>query len=166
MSLFSCPPKGYYVQMKFKLVFSILKVHYVSASLHSLSHFIAANDSVWWIGVLETKSSKEDCYQMKRSQSANWWFWINLRVHTLGIASSNKQKKGSVTKTDTKLVSKKPDDKIFKAKSRRVCSLTTYFRIFFKDKYKNKVSVLQTGYCFGFCLVVGWQIQICSGRKL
>lgn len=45
ISLFPILPKSNYAQMKFKLVFSILKEHYASLRLHSLSHFIAAHDS-------------------------------------------------------------------------------------------------------------------------
>lgn len=75
LNWFPCFPvltKAIIQKKKSNAVFSILKVHYASVRLHSPSHFIAAHDSAWWIGLLVTEGSRGDCYQMRRSQSAKW----------------------------------------------------------------------------------------------
>lgn len=62
--------------MKFELVFSILKEHYVFLHLHSLSHFIAAHDSGWWIGLLVAKTARREIatrWKGLRVQTGRFW---------------------------------------------------------------------------------------------
>lgn len=55
--------------MKFKLVFSILKVDYASVSILLWDRTVAVGS-----GFFVTENSEADCYQVKRSQSAKQRF--------------------------------------------------------------------------------------------